>query len=172
MQLINCTLAHAPEILAIFNEEIAHSTALYDYKPRTMEMMEAWFAAKEKGKFPVVGAIAENGSLAGFVSYGSFRPWPAYKYSVEHSVYVHKAERGQGLGRLLVAEILKTARQQEYHTVIGGIDSQNTASIRLHLSLGFTHCGRIRQAAFKFGQWLDLEFYQYILDTPGKPVDG
>jgi len=172
VQLINCTLAHAPEILAIFNEEIAHSTALYDYKPRTMEMMEAWFAAKEKGKFPVVGAIAENGSLAGFVSYGSFRPWPAYKYSVEHSVYVHQSQRGRGLGKLLVREVLHTARAQSYHTVIGGIDSKNTASIRLHLSLGFTHCGRIRQAGFKFGQWLDLEFYQYILDTPEQPADG
>jgi phosphinothricin acetyltransferase len=172
MELIYCTPAHAPEILAIFNEEILHSTSLYDYQPRTMAMMETWFAAKQKQNAPVIGAIDHDGSLAGFVSYGSFRPWPAYKYSVEHSVYVHKAKRGQGLGKRLISEVLKAARQQEYHTVIGGIDSQNTASIKLHLALGFTPCGRIKQAGFKFGRWLDLEFYQFLLDTPQRPVDG
>jgi L-amino acid N-acyltransferase len=172
MHFVECTFTHAPEILAIFNEEILHSTGLYDYHPRTMAMMEAWFAAKQKGNFPVIGAIAADGSLAGFVSYGSFRAWPAYKYSVEHSVYVHKNKRGQGLGKRLVREMLDAARQQEYHTVVGGIDAQNTASIKLHLALGFTYCGTIKQAGFKFGRWLDLEFYQFILPTPEKPVDG
>ena len=172
MTLIECTPAHAPEILAIFNEEILHSTSLYDYAPRTSAMIDAWFAEKQKNNHPVRGVLAPDGSLAGFATYGSFRARPAYKYSVEHSVYIHKAHRGRGLGKLLLREIVAAAQRQNFHTVIGGIDSANTASIRLHLSLGFTHCGTVKQAGFKFGRWLDLDFYQRILDTPAHPTDG
>ncbi len=172
MKIIDCTFAHAPEILAMFNEEILNSTALYDYRPRTMANMETWFENKQKGNWPVIGLVAEDGTLAGFVSYGTFRAWPAYKYSVEHSVYIQKNHRGQGLGKRLVREMLGAAQRQNYHNVIGGIDSMNAPSIGLHRSLGFTPCGTIKQAGFKFGRWLDLEFYQYILSTPAQPVDG
>jgi phosphinothricin acetyltransferase len=172
MNLIACTIEQAPEILAILNEAIANSTALYDYQPRTMEMMEAWFAAKEKGNYPVIGLVADDGSLAGFASYGSFRAWPAYKYTVEHSVYIHRSQRGRGLGKTLLSELIRAAQVQQYHTMIGGIDSANAASVRLHQSLGFTHCASIKEAGYKFGHWLDLEFYQLILPTPVSPVEG
>ena len=172
MKIGECTWAQAEEILAIFNEAIANSTALYDYRPRTMATMEAWFEAKRKGNYPVIGAFEEHGALAGFASYGSFRAWPAYKYSVEHSVYVRADCRGQRIGRTLLGALIETARQQGYHTLIGGIDSTNEASVRLHRSLGFSHCASIKQAGFKFGRWLDLEFYQLILPTPAEPVDG
>jgi phosphinothricin acetyltransferase len=172
MKIINCEWRYAPEILAIFNHEIMNSSALYDYKPRTMATMAEWFDVKQKKNYPVIGLIDDDGTLAGFASYGPFRAWPAYKYSVEHSVYIHRDRRGQGLGKTLVREILASAQKQNYRTVIGGIDSQNTASIRLHLSLGFSHCASIKQAGFKFGRWLDLEFYQYMLSTPDHPVDG
>lgn len=170
--LIDCTLEHAPEILAIFNEEIVHSTSLYDYQPRPPASMDAWFEAKRKGGYPVVGALTNDGALAGFASYGAFRPWPAYKYSVEHSVYVHRSHRQRGLGKLLVREILQRAAAQNYHAVIGGIDSSNQPSIQLHRALGFTHCASMKQVGFKFGRWLDLEFYQYLLPTPEHPIDG
>ena len=169
MKIANCTRAQAPEILAIYNEAIVNSTALYDYKPRTMATMEAWFAAKEKGLFPVLGAFEDDGSLAGFASYGPFRAFPAYKYSIEHSVYVEKQKRGQGLGKDLLAAVIEAAKKQDYHMMVGGIDSANQASIRLHLKLGFTLCASIKQAGFKFGRWLDLEFYQLVLPTPQQP---
>jgi phosphinothricin acetyltransferase len=103
MKIIHCEPErHAGQILAIFNEAIANSTALYDYKPRTMEMMGSWFEAKAKGKYPVIGVQGESGELMGFASYGAFRAWPAYKYSVEHSVYVDARFRGQGVGRCLL----------------------------------------------------------------------
>jgi len=171
MKIAACSLAQAPEILAILNEAIVNSTALYDYQPRTMAAMEGWFETKAKGKYPVLGAFADDGLLAGFASYGSFRAWPAYKYSVEHSVYVHQDHRGRGLGKLLLRALIDAAKQQEYHMLVGGIDSTNSASVRLHLSLGFTHCASIKQAGFKFGRWLDLEFYQLILPSPRSPHD-
>lgn len=172
MKLVDCTFQHAPEILEIFNEAILHSTALYDYRPRTMACMETWFEAKTAGNYPVLGALTDDGALLAFASYGAFRPHAAYKYSIEHSVYVRKDQRGRGLGKLLLRSLIERAQQQGYHMMIGGIDSSNTASVRLHLGLDFTPCGSIKQAGFKFGRWLDLEFYQRILPTPQNPIDG
>ena len=172
VQLVDCDRSRAPEILAILNEAIEHSTALYDYRSRTPAMMDAWFDAKDKNRYPVIGVVDEHGRLLGFASYGAFRSWPAYKYTVEHSVYVDKDCRGRGVGKLLLAAIIDRARQQEYHNVIGGIDADNAVSISLHKRFGFEFCGRVRHAGFKFGRWLDLDFYQLILDTPATPVDG
>jgi len=173
MRVIQCEpKRHAEAILAIFNDAILNSTALYDYRPRTMEMMAAWFEAKAKGNFPVIGFENAAGELMGFGSYGTFRAWPAYKYTVEHSVYVEARFRGQGVGKRLLREVIAAAQGQDYHLLVGGIDATNSTSIHLHESLGFTHCGTIRQAGFKFGRWLDLTFYQLLLSTPSQPTDG
>jgi phosphinothricin acetyltransferase len=173
MQAVQCTRErHGDAILDIFNDAILNSTALYDYQPRTAQNMDDWFAAKERGGFPVLGIEDADGSLAGFGSYGTFRAWPAYKYTVEHSVYVHKARRGRGIGLALMRQLIDAARAQQYHVLVGGIDMENKASIALQTRLGFAHAGTIRQAGFKFGRWLDLGFYQLTLDTPKEPVDG
>jgi L-amino acid N-acyltransferase len=169
--IIHCDLRHAESILAIFNDAILNSTALYDYKPRTRAMMDTWFDAKTKGRYPVLGIEDADGTLMGFASYGAFRAWPAYKYSVEHSVYVDSRFRGQGIGRQLLAAIVEAAKAQDFHTVIGGIDAENAASIALHRSFGFEKCASIKHAGFKFGRWLDLEFYQLLLPTPANPHD-
>jgi len=173
MKLITCTFdQHAEEILATFNHAIVTSTALYDYQPRTMDTMRAWFDAKTKGNYPVLGIAADDNRLMGFASYGPFRNFPAYKYSVEHSIYVDSDFRGRGVGRRLLEEIVSSATAQDYHMMVGVIDAENEASIALHRSLGFTHCGSIQHAGFKFGRWLDLVFYQLLLPTPVAPVDG
>jgi phosphinothricin acetyltransferase len=172
MKVVRCDSSFAEPILEIFNEAILNSTALYDYKPRTPQMMASWFEAKSKGNYPVVGVLSATGEFMGFGSYGTFRPWPAYKYSIEHSLYVASKFRRQGVGRILLGEIISAAGKQDYHVLIGGIDSQNAASIALHKQFGFEHAGTIRHAGFKFGRWLDLEFHQLILKTPAQPVDG
>jgi L-amino acid N-acyltransferase YncA len=172
MHLIHCSEErHATAILAIFNEAIATSTALYDYKPRTLENMASWFATKRANDFPVIGYEDEAGKLLGFASYGAFRAFPAYKYTVEHSIYVEKDGRGKGLGRKLLEAIVGEAGRHGKHTVVGAIDQANAVSIALHASLGFEHCGTVRQAGFKFGRWLDVAFMQRILETPLQPVD-
>jgi phosphinothricin acetyltransferase len=172
MQFVACTHeAHAAAILDILNEAIANSTALYDYKPRLPESMAGWFKAKDTGRFPVIGAI-ENQMLLGFASYGTFRAWPAYKYTVEHSVYVHRDHRGKGIGIALMRKLIAAASEQQYHVMVGGIDAANRASIVLHEKLGFAHAGTVRHAGYKFGRWLDLAFYQLLLETPARPVDG
>jgi len=173
MRIVQCTHErHADAILAIFNEAILNSTALYDYKPRTREMMTAWFEVKARGRFPIIGIESDSGELMGFGSYGTFRGFPAYKYTVEHSVYVDARFRGRGVGRRLLQEIIHAAEQQNFHVLVGAIDASNGVSIRLHEALGFAPCGTIRQAGFKFNRWLDLVFYQLILKTPAEPKDG
>jgi phosphinothricin acetyltransferase len=173
VKLVDCeSRRHSAAILEIFNEAIANSTALYDYKPRTAESMVGWFEAKARGRYPVIGLEDNAGTLVGFGSYGAFRAWPAYKYTVEHSIYVDTRFRGQGHGRVLLEAIVAAAVKQDYHVMVGGIDASNAVSIKLHEGLGFTHCGTVQQAGFKFGRWLDLAFYQKILATPAAPVDG
>jgi phosphinothricin acetyltransferase len=172
MTVITCTHEqHADAILAILNEAIVTSTALFDYQPRPRESMGAWFKAKDAARYPVIGVEDEAGALLGFASYGPFRAWPAYKYTVEHSVYVQKDHRGKGLGRVLLQQIITAAQTQEQHLLVGGIEATNTASIRLHEAMGFAHSGTIREAGYKFGRWLDLGFYQLVLPTPLSPTE-
>lgn len=171
--LVECSFErHADAILAIFNDAIVNSTALYDYTPRPPESMVTWFETKRRGGFPVLGLEDAEGRLLAFGSYGTFRAWPAYKYSVEHSVYVHRDHRGKGLGPAIMRALIEAARHNGVHAMIGGIDAANAASIALHQRLGFKHVGTLPEVGFKFGRWLDLAFYQLLLDTPAQPVDG
>ena len=173
MQIIQCSYErHAAAILDIFNDAILHSTALYDYQARTMDNMVSWFNNKASGNYPVIGIESESGELMGFASYGSFRAYPANKYTLEHSVYVANAHWGKGIASLLMQRLIELAQEQNYHTLIGSIDASNQPSIALHEKLGFTHAGTIRHAGFKFGDWLDLAFYQLLLPTPFQPIDG
>jgi len=171
MRLIQCTREqHAGAILRLLNDAILNTTALYDYRPRSPESISAWFDGKAEGNFPVLGMQGESGALLGFASYSAFRPHAAYKYTVEHSVYVDADHRRRGVAAALMQALISAARQQEYHVMVGGIDASNEASIGLHEKLGFTHVGTLRHAGFKFERWLDLAFYQLILDTRGNPV--
>jgi len=159
-------------VLQILNEAILHSTARYDYRPWPPEAIAAWFAARQAGNHPVIGAYEDDGTLVGFGSYGTFRDRPAYKYSVEHSLYVHRDHRGRGIGHALLQRLVEAATAQQYHCLVGGIDAGNEASIALRVRAGFVHAGTIRHAGYKFGRWLDLAFYQRLLATPATPVDG
>ena len=161
-----------PALLAIYNDVIATSTAVYSLSPSTLSERQAWFDARRNAGYPVLAA-ASGGETVGFASFGEFRgAWPGYRYSVEHSVHVHRGHRGRGIGSALVEALIPLARAMDKHVMIGGIDATNAVSIALHEQLGFVHAGTIRQAGFKFGRWLDLAFYQLTLQTPAHPVDG
>ncbi|HEY3291381.1 MAG TPA: GNAT family N-acetyltransferase [Anaerolineae bacterium] len=164
------TEADLPAILSIYNDAILNTTAVYDYTAHTLEMRQAWFAAKQRDGFPVY--VAEvDGEVCGFSSFGPFRAWAAYKYSVEHSVYVAQHRRNYGVGRALILAVIDAARAMDRHVILAGIDSENEVSIRLHRKLGFVEAGTMKQVGYKFGHWLDLVFMQLILDTPERPVE-
>jgi len=148
-----------PEILAIYNEVIRNSTAVYTEEELSRERGELWFDAKLAGGFPLMVARDPSG-ITGFGSFGEFRAWPCYRHSVEHSVHVRSDRRGQGIGRQLVIELMGRAAAMRKHVMIAGIDADNAASIHLHQSLGFINAGHFHEVGFKFGRWLDLVFLQ------------
>ena len=162
IRLREATPADLPQLLAIYNDIILHTTAVYDYEPHTMEMREAWFKTKQEQGFPVFVAEEDN-RIAGFSSIGPFRAWAAYKYSVENSVYVAAAERGKGIGKLLIPPLINAAKELKLHTIIAGIDASNDASIRLHRYFGFEEVAHFKQVGWKFDRWLDLKFLQLIV---------
>jgi phosphinothricin acetyltransferase len=164
--------AHAAAVREIFNDAIENTTALYDYQPRSLATVLQWFGAKARDGYPVLAAIDAGGALLGFASYGPFRAWPAYKYSIEHSLYVHRDHRRRGVGRVLLERLVAHASERGYRAMIGGIDAANAASIALHEAQGFVHAGTIRDAGYKFGRWLDLAFYERLLPGPARPVEG
>ncbi len=169
MQLRDADDADLPGILAIYNEVIAHSTAVYATEPVTLAERRAWFAARRERGFPVLVA-AEDGGVAGFASFGDWRgAWNGYRFTVEHSVHVREDRRGHGVGRRLVEALLPRAAALGKHVMIGGIDAANRDSIRFHERLGFEPVAHFREVGHKFGRWLDLLFMQRYLDAAGAP---
>lgn len=151
-----------PSILAIINDAILTSTAWYDSEPWDQARAEAWLTAKQVAGLPVI--VAEvDGVVAGFATYGPFRDRPAYARTAEHSVYVARGLRGTGIGHLLLTAIVEIARDNGIHTLIGGVDSENLASIAFHEAHGFVEAGRMREVGWKFDRWLSLVFMQRLL---------
>lgn len=173
IEIRDCDRAHAPAILAILNDAIENSSAVWDYEPRPPESMEGWFDRKESHNGPVLGAFDEHGTLLGFASYERFRArWSAYKYTVENFVYIHSEHRRAGLGKQLLKALIKRAEEQQRHVLVAIIAGDNTPSKMLHHSLGFKSVGILKEAGFKFDHWIDMEMYQLTLKTPEKPVAG
>ena len=158
----NATRNDLPQILAIYNEVIRNSTAVYSEEEFTPARGESWFDAKMAHGFPMIVAREASG-IAGFGTFGEFRAWPCYVHSVEHSVHVRVDRRGQGVGRALVVELLARAAAMGKHVMIAGIDADNAVSIGLHRSLGFAPVGHFHEVGFKFGRWLDLVFMECML---------
>ncbi len=167
MPIRGATEADLPGILAIYNDVIATSDAVYTETPTTLDERRTWLAARRAANYPVLVAVSDGtpgeDPVLGFASFGDFRPWPSYALSVEHSVHVRRDARGRGVGAALVRHLSDDARALGKHVMIGGIDAENAASIALHARLGFTEAGRLREVARKFGRWLDLVFMQRML---------
>ncbi|MDP9087311.1 MAG: N-acetyltransferase family protein [Pseudomonadota bacterium] len=147
------------EILAIYNEVIRNSTAVYTEFELSPDRGESWFEAKRAGGFPFIVSKDASG-ITGFGTFGEFRAPPCYQHTVEHSVHVRRDRRGQGVGRQLVSELMARAAAMQKHIMIAGIDADNLASIKLHQSLGFVNVGHFHEVGFKFGRWLDLVFLE------------
>lgn len=150
------------QILAIYNDAVVKTTAVYDEKARSLQEHFEWFAKKQAAHFPVLVAV-ENDEVLGYCSYGTFRAWPGFNQTVESSVYVEAKHHGKGIAMLLMKELIERAKGQSYHCLIAGIDGTNEASLKLHQKLGFTQVGHLKEVGRKFGQWLDLIFMQLLL---------
>lgn len=149
-------------ILEITNHSILHSTALYDYSIRTYEQQKSLLEEKINKNFPVIVAEVED-KVVGFGMYSEFRFREAYQFTVEHSVYVDENHLGNGIGKLLLERLIAIAKEQNLHTMIGVIDSENQESIEFHKKFGFKTVGIINESGYKFDRWLNSVFMQLIL---------
>src|ERR1700685_2865170 len=129
-----------PDILAIYNDVIATSTAVFSDAPATLDDRTAWWKSRVSQQYPVLVATDATG-IIGFSSFGDFRSWPGYRFTVEHTVHVRADCRGQGVGTQLVQALLPRAAACNKHVMIAGVDAANAASIRFHERLGFTQVG-------------------------------
>jgi L-amino acid N-acyltransferase len=161
--LSDATEDDLPGILAIFNDVIANTTAVYREQPVTLEERRSWMQSRIAQGYPVLVA-RDSSSVVGFASFGEFRAWPCYRNTVEHTVHVRADSRGCGIGRSLLEALLPRARGLGKHVVVAGIDGDNAVSMRLHQRFGFLEVGRFREVGRKFDRWLDLVFMQRFLD--------
>jgi L-amino acid N-acyltransferase YncA len=151
--------ADASAIALIYNAVIETSTAVFSEHPVTAEDRLEWLRSRLRDGYPVIVARVDD-TVVGFGSYGPFRTWPGYRFTVEHSVHVAVSHRRRGVGRALLADLLRRARDAGMHVMVAGIDADNAPSMRLHEQLGFTRSGRLDEVARKFDRWVDLVFMQ------------
>jgi phosphinothricin acetyltransferase len=169
MQIRDADDRDQADILEIYNDAVLNTTAVWNEAPRTEQEHAQWFAAKHAQGHPVLVAIVDE-RVAGFCSYGPFRAWYGYRFSVEGSIYVAAEFRRRGIARQLLAALIARAQSQNLHAIVAGIEAGNAASIRLHEQAGFRIAGCLHEVGFKFGRWLDLVFMERLL-PPGGGAD-
>jgi L-amino acid N-acyltransferase len=163
MMIRTATHDDLPAILDIYNEAVLNTTASYDYDPHTLAQRTAWFQQHADQGLPIIVAVDAEGVITGWGSLSKFREKIGYQHSVEHSLYIHAGYRGQGIGRTVLLALVARAQELGKHAIIGGVDSSNTVSQRLHESCGFQQVAHFQQVGYKFNRWLDILFYQRIL---------
>jgi phosphinothricin acetyltransferase len=165
-------LDDAEALMNIYNPEVIETSVSFDLVPRSLEDQRAWIRAHQ-ATHPCIVAVneaddlgeigARNEKILGFALVSSFRTRPAYATTVENSVYVHRLARGRGVGEVLLRELINTAQESGFHSLIARIVGENEGSIRLHEKCGFTLVGTEIEVGRKHGRWLDVVEYQYVM---------
>lgn len=170
MQILDAEDRRLPEILALYNQVVADTAAIYRDDPADLADRAAWMAERRAGGFPVLVAVDEGDRMLGYASYGPWRGgFPGYRWTVEHTVMVCAEARGRGVGRALMEALEARAKAQGLHVMLGSVDADNAGSIALHERLGFEIVATHPQVGAKFGRWLDMVFLQKILDERPAP---
>lgn len=160
-------------IVAIYNDAVCNTTAIWNESVTDAAGRAAWLADRRAAGYPVLVAVeaGRNGGpmVLGYATFGDWRAWDGYRHTVEHSVYVHKDTRGRGIGAALLHSLIGRARDMGKHVMVAGVEAGNEASMALHRKMGFTEVGVLREVGCKFGRWLDLAFLQLTLDARETP---
>lgn len=164
MQIRDAIEADIEQVTAIYNDILTHSTAIYNDRTATLADRAAWWRSRIDQQYPVLVAI-DGHHLSGFASFGDFRSWPGYRFTVEGTVHVASGSRGQGVGSLLLKALIVQARLAGKHSMIAGVDSENAASLRFLERFGFQRVGYMPEVGYKFDRFLNLVLFQYWI-TP------
>jgi phosphinothricin acetyltransferase len=169
MRIRDALPGDVPGIAAIYNDAVANTTAIWNDAQVSHENRLDWLNARRQSGYPVLVAVAKDDAVLGYASFGDWRAFDGYRHTVEHSVYVHKEQRGAGIGKALMQVLIARAQDLGKHVMVAGIEAGNKGSIALHEKLGFAHVGHLPQVGTKFGEWLDLAFLQLTLDQRARP---
>ncbi|WP_349409549.1 N-acetyltransferase family protein [Pseudalkalibacillus sp. SCS-8] len=152
-------------ILEIYNEVVRTSPVTFDTSEQTLIERKKWFDQFDEHD-PLL--VAENdGEILGYACLTRFRPKPAYAFTGEDSIYIKKKARGNGIGSMLLAKLIRHAKDYNYHSIVAVIANDDPSSVKLHKKHGFEKTGTIYEAGFKFEKWHDIHFYQLKLDADG-----
>ncbi len=173
MQIRDAVPADLPAITAIYAHHVLNGAGTFEEVPPEEAEMRARLAKVQDRGWPWLVAVEADGQVVGFAYVAQFRDRSAYRYAGEDSVYVRDDQRGQGVGKALVAALLERAEAcgfRQMFAVIG--DSENVGSIGLHVSLGFRQCGVLKSAGIKFGRWVDVVFMQRAVGAGDRDLPG
>jgi len=152
-------------IADIYNHAVLHTTASYDYEPRSWEQRVAWFEAHAQQRLPIFVAVDDSGAVLGWSSLSRYHDRIGYRFTVENSVYVAAEHRGRGVGKLLMPPLLESAQALGLRAIIAAIDAENTVSLRLHARFGFERVGHFKQVGYKFNRWLDVVYMERLIES-------
>ena len=168
MRIRPASLADIPAITAIYAHAVKHGTASFELEPPTEAEMTRRMQAVLDGKFPYI--VAEiDGELAGYAYASLYRTRPAYRFTVEDSVYIAPDMQRRGLGKILLEKLIEECTARGYRQMIAVIgDSDQAASIGVHKACGFEPAGNLKSIGWKFGKWLDTPLMQRTLGDGAK----
>jgi L-amino acid N-acyltransferase YncA len=165
MEIRDAVEADFDEVTAIYNEILTNSTAIYNDVPVSRaNRLELWQSRLQLG-YPMLVAV-DAGQILGFATFGDFRPWPGYRFTVEGTIHIHASARGKGVGTQLLKQLVERAAALGKHSILAGVDSGNEASLRFLERFGFRHVAYFPEVGYKFGRFLNLRFLQYWLTPP------
>ncbi len=155
-------LSDAEAIRTIYNHFVENTTSTFDMVPRSLEQQEAWLSARS-GALAVIVAVDADDTVMGFASLSPYKDRPAYRTSVENSVYVAPGLERRGVGRTLMTTLIEVATEHGYHAMMARISEARESSVGLHRSVGFELVGIEKEVGRKFNQWLDVAVMQKLL---------
>jgi L-amino acid N-acyltransferase YncA len=169
MEIRDAVLDDFDAITTIYNDVLMHSTAIYSNQPAAMEDRIAWWRARAAQNFPVLVATVGR-HVIGFGTFGDFRAWPGYQFTVEGTIHIDSSARGRGVGTALLDALLARAKALEKHTMMAGVDSENVASLGFLERYGFERVAYLPEVGYKFDRFLDLILLQYWITPRVRPL--